>query len=260
MDYIVVKAFTLRNLSLTFKTIDRSLNLFYWPLLNIIVWGMTSVWVQQASNLNNFLATFLTVLIFWQITLRSGIDIAKNLLDEIITKNLINIFITPIDEDEWILSVILSSVISSTILIAFSGLMAWLIYSINIFHIGVWFLPFILVLMVSGWALGLFLCGLTIWLGRRGTDLIFTLGWLIAPFSAVYAPLNILPKIVQKVAIYLPMTYVFENIRFLLKSQSIVYSYLIFSILGSIFYFFISLLFFKFMFKRAKMKGLASLE
>jgi len=38
-------------------------DLFYWPLVDILLWGLTSVWIQQQNNVSDFPLIMLTALI-----------------------------------------------------------------------------------------------------------------------------------------------------------------------------------------------------
>src|SRR5271163_2061617 len=71
-------------------------DLFYWPLVDILLWGLTSVWIQNQSNMPNLPLILMTGLIFWQIAWRGSIDISVNLLQEFWTRNLVNMFSTPL--------------------------------------------------------------------------------------------------------------------------------------------------------------------
>jgi ABC-2 type transport system permease protein len=255
-----VWAIVLRHLLLTFRSLDRIFNVFYWPLLNIVLWGITSVWLQQQAKESHIIAMILTGLILWQIVFRVNLETAKSLFEEIINQNLVNLFSTPLTLREWIAAIMILGIINM-VLVMLCGIAAiWFLYGVNIFSLGWTLIPFMLLLLLSGWCIGFFICGLLIYWGMKAQDFIYTIGWLFAPFSAVYYPLAVLPGWVQSIARMLPMTYVFEGMRQVLKTGTISVSYLFLSFSLNILYLAGALYFFKHMFEKSKQKGLARLE
>ena len=75
-----IMAIVRRHFLLTFRRLDRILNVLYWPFLNIVLWGITSVWMQQSGGQPNLVAMILTGLILWQIVFRVNLEIAKGSL------------------------------------------------------------------------------------------------------------------------------------------------------------------------------------
>ncbi|MEN9654349.1 MAG: hypothetical protein RL235_461, partial [Chlamydiota bacterium] len=69
-----------------FLTIKRGMHqftdLFYWPLVDILLWGLTSTWVERQGHMHDVPLIIMTGLIFWQIIWRGSVDISVNLLQE----------------------------------------------------------------------------------------------------------------------------------------------------------------------------------
>ena len=66
-----------------FAKLDSLSELFYWPAIDILLWGMTSVWIQQQdSAIPEIALMILTALVFWQIIWRANYEISVNLLQE----------------------------------------------------------------------------------------------------------------------------------------------------------------------------------
>ncbi len=255
-----VWAIVIRHWRLTFRGFDRIFNVFYWPLLNIVIWGITSVWLQQQAKQPHIVAMILTGLIFWQIVFRVNLETAKSLFEELINQNLVNLFATPLTLYEWIVAIMLLGIINM-ILVMMCGITAvWFLYNFNMLVLGWSIIPFMLSLLISGWFIGFFICGLLIYWGVKAQDFIYTIGWTFAPFSAIYYPLEVLPQWVQYISRLLPMTYVFESMRYMLKNGTIPLSQLSLSYGLNVLYLIGSLLFFKRMFEKSKEKGLARLE
>lgn len=202
----------------------------------------------------------LTGLILWQIVFRVNLETAKGLFEELVNQNLINLFSTPLTLGEWIVAVMFLGVINMILMMICGILAVWALYGIQILSLGWSLLAYMISLLISGWSIGFFICGLLIYFGLKAQDFVYTIGWSFAPFSAIYYPLDVLPSWIQKISKCLPMTYVFESMRYTLKTGLISWHDLAISYVLNFLYLTASLLFFKYMFERSKEKGLARLE
>jgi len=96
--------------------------------------------------------------------------------------------------------------------------------------------------------------------GQKVQTIAWTMGFLFAPFSAVYYPLSQLPGWVQKIALWLPTTYVFEGMRTVIFTGKLDIVILAKSLGLNVIYLIGSLILFRFMFEKSRAKGLARLE
>ncbi len=255
-----IMAIVRRHFLLTFRRADRIINVLYWPFLNIVLWGITSMWMQQQSQNANIITMILTGLILWQIVFRVNLETAKGLFEELLSHNVVNLFSTPLSLAEWIVAMMILGVINLILVMVCCSLAVWLLYGINILVLGWSLIPFMLSLLIAGWFIGFFICGLLINWGLKAQDFVFTVGWVFAPFSAIYYPLNVLPHWLQVIGKCLPMTYVFEVMRGVLTNEPVPPYYLTMSFILDFIYLTLSLLFFWYMFENSRTKGLARLE
>lgn len=235
-------------------------DLFYWPFVDILLWGLTSIWIQHQNHVADLPLILMTALIFWQISWRGSIDIAFNILQELWHRNLVNLFSTPLKISEWIAGTILLCLCKLMITISFGSLVVYLLYSLNVFTLGWAFLPFAALLLMFGWSLGFFAAGIIIYWGHQVEMIAWMIAFLFAPFSAVFYPVDTLPLLVQKISWCLPTTYVFEGMRQILRGNSFPFTYLLYSISLNILYLMLAIFFFKWMFEKSRKKGLARLE
>ena len=129
-----IKAVILRHIILTFRDFHRFIDLIYWPLLEIVIWGFTARWVQssQEGQSSQISLALLTALIFWQVILRAQFEISLGFLDELWSHNLINLFSTPIKLSEWIIAVTIVGVVKCLFTFVFGAFVIWLLYSLII--------------------------------------------------------------------------------------------------------------------------------
>lgn len=235
-------------------------DLFYWPLVDILLWGLTSIWIKNQNDVPQLPLILMTGLIFWQVAWRGSIDISVNLLQEFWHRNLVNLFSTPLKLSEWICGTILLCLCKLGVTVAFGSLVVYLLYSLNVFTIGWAFLPFAALLFMFGWSLGFFAAGIIIYWGHQVEMFAWMIAFIFAPFSAVFYPVNILPEWAQVISWSLPTTYVFEGMRQILNGNPFPFSYFWTSLLLNCIFLMLSIFFFQNMFKKSRVKGLARLE
>lgn len=235
-------------------------DLFYWPFVDILLWGLTSIWIQTQHQSPLLPLILMTGLIFWQIAWRGSIDISVNLLQEFWNRNLVNLFSTPLKISEWIVGTILLCLCKLAITISFGALIVYLLYALNVFTLGWAFLPFAVLLLIFGWSMGFLAASVIIYWGHQVEMFAWMVAFVFAPFSAVFYPVNILPWWAQAIAWCLPTTYVFEGMREILQTHTFPMAYLWASLGLNILYLLASISLFHYMFKKSRVKGLGRLE
>jgi ABC-2 type transport system permease protein len=261
MNFNRVFAVVIRHLYAYRKNLDRLSDSFYWPTMDIVVWGLTSKWVASSqSNIPHFVLVLLTALVFWQVVWRANYEISVNLLEELWSQNLVNLFSSPLTIYEWIVAVMLIGFVKMLLTISFCAVVIFVLYALNIFAVGWLMLPFLACLLMSGWIMGFMGAAFIVVWGQKVQTMAWTMGFLFAPFSAVYYPLSVLPKQVQFVSQFLPTTYIFEGMRALLFKGEFPLLMLEKSLALNVIYLILALHFFVFMFKKSRDKGLARLE
>lgn len=239
-----IYALCLRHVYPLKRDFDLLSDMIYWPIIDTLLWGITSQWLGTAAGLQSVIATILIGLILWNVIWRSQSEISRNLIEEMWNNNLVNLFSTPISLKEWISGVILLSVSKTFFTIAILVPVIWLLYSVNFFSVGLWIIPFFLSCVMTGWWLGFLSAGIVIRHGPKVQTVVWTLPGILLPFSVVYFPLASLPTFLHPISYAIPTTYVFESMRALFLTGSINYTGLWISFILNILYVAISLLWF----------------
>lgn len=261
MNIYRVKAIILRHLYNFKHHLDRLSDSFYWPAIDIVLWGLTSQYIQSTGGeVSHIVLILLSGLVFWQVVWRGQYEITISFLEEVWSQNLVNIFSTPLTAGEWIAGVMFLGVIKMIITVSFAIFLVWLLYTINILNFGLLLIPFFINLLMMGWWVGLIVTGFLIMLGRQIQTLAWSGVFLLAPFSAIYYPVNTLPVWGQVIAKFLPSSYIFEGMRRVLLTGEIPDVNLGISFGLNLVYLILSYIFFKWCFKKSKEKGLARLE
>lgn len=254
-----VYAIILRDFINLRHSLDRLSDMFYWPIMDLFLWGLTGLYFAQLNKNYHSAEIILTGVVFWLIVWRAQYEINVNLLSELWDRNLVNIFASPLKVQEWALSAVIFGFLKMILSFSFISIIAFLLYQYNIFVYGFYLIPIILSLLLTGWTIGFFVSGFLIRYGEKIQTIAWTGSALIAPFSVIYFPLSILPNWAQKIAAFVPTSYIFEGMREILFKGVISYDKLFLSLALNIIYLILSILFFVWMFNKSRKLGLGRL-
>jgi len=210
--WLRISAIVLRYYYLHRRSVARIMEIFFWPVMNMLVWGYVTRYLQQVAA-PSAVIFLLGGVILWDILYRSQQGITLTITEEFWVKNIINIFIAPIRMAEIIAAICAVGVVKSLLTTLVLWMLAFLLYRYNLLDMGPALVPFFGNLLLFGWAVGLFTMALIFRYGRAAEALIWGVPFLIQPVSAVFYPVTILPGWLQKIAYLLPSTYVFEGMR-----------------------------------------------
>ncbi len=228
MSFARIAALIRRHLYLYQRSTPRIMEIFFWPLMDLLVWGFITVYLQRSDlRLPRFVTFFLGALILWDILYRAQQGISISFLEEVWSRNLVNLFVSPIRPCEFLAALMTLSVMKMLAAGAASALLAWLFYSFNLFIVGISLIPFVLNLLVMGWVIGIISMSAILRYGQEAEVLAWGLGFLIQPVAAVFYPVSILPVWIQPVALMVPASHVFEGMRAVLETGLIPYDSLI---------------------------------
>ena len=254
-------ALILRYMFLFRHSFDRLTDAFYWPTIDLVFWGLTSKYIIKTfSGKENIALILLSGLIFWWVIWRSQYEITVNILEDLWDKNFINIFVSPIRFSEWVISLLLLGILKSFLSLGFMATVAFLLYKINIFFFGFHLIPFVFLLIISGWWVGFIVAGIILRYGTRIQTLAWSLVAIFGPFSGIFFPTSALPEWAQKVSSFIPMSYIFEGMREVIATGHISLDKIVVSLLLNVFYISLALLFLKASFKKRFDQGLIGLS
>lgn len=252
-----IKAIIIRHLLIWPRNLDQITDIFWWPVLELVVWGLFTVYLTKNNISSPSLVTFLLGgVMFWSVISQSQQQTSLIFLRDAWDRNLLNVFSTPITIWEYFLGGLLVSMIKFVVSLIVLVFLAYFLYAFNIFRLGWYFVPLLFNLCLFGWAIGLVITGLIVRFGWKVSSFAWTIISIFQPFSAVFYPLSTLPAWAQKIGLALPSTYIFEGMRSVLFKGSMDINYLVISFILNIVYLVLALLFYRWMFKVAMEKGL----
>ncbi len=254
-------AIVLRHTRMWRRDINYILGNFYWPILDILIWGFLGSWIaqSQAASLHNYETAALLGILLWQMVGRGGNIIVLTMSEELWSNNIVNLFSLPLTITEWMIGSILFCAIMSSIVAAFCMIVMFALYKVAFWSTLWTYLIFIPPCFFCSIWLGFTCLQIITTLGKRGVELGFVVGWFLLPFSGAYYPIDVLPAWGQKLSALIPMSYIFEGMRKYTMYQQDPAAYLLKGYLLSILYAVIAMLIFVYCFNRSKQKGLARL-
>ncbi|MEJ1156983.1 ABC transporter permease [Prosthecomicrobium sp. N25] len=204
----------LRHWYLLRSSWPRTIELVYWPTVQMLTWGFVQSYISQKSSFFAGVAgTFIGALLLWDILLRSQQGFTFAFLEEMWARNLGNVLMSPLRPSEFLVSLGVASLIRLAVGMVPVVLLAMPIFGYNLFGLGFGLAVFFANLMLMGWSLGIVICGLLLRQGMGAESIAWSLMFLVMPITCVYYPVTTLPAWVQPLAWALPSTYVFEGMR-----------------------------------------------
>ncbi len=252
-----ILALASRHLMLYKRSPQRIMEIIYWPVLDVVLWGFITLYLNRyQSGLPSVVAFFLGALILWDILFRAQQGVCISFLEEIWSRNLLNLFVSPLRPIEFLASTMLISIAKVILSSAATVLLALLLYDFNIFTIGLSLVPFVLNLILMGWAIGVFTTAIILRYGQQAEVLAWGLVLLFMPVSAVFYPVSILPSFLQGIAKFIPASHIFEGMRTVITGGVFPARELFWSLGLNVLYLIVSLNFFFWMFGVVKRRGL----
>jgi ABC-2 type transport system permease protein len=184
--------------------------------MQMIIWGFVSQHFSSSSPELTAGGILISVVLVWDCLFRSHISYTLSFLEELWSRNLGNLFVSPLRPRELIAALATISMMRTLIGMLPAALLAIPFFGVSVFDMGLPLLGFFLNLVLTGWAISQFVTGILIRYGLGAESLTWVLPFLIAPFSCIYYPLSTLPEWMQSIAVFIPTTYVFEGMRTLL--------------------------------------------
>ena len=217
-----IGAMTVRYWYVLRSSWPRLLELVYWPAMHMILWGLLQMYLYRYYDAESAKAgipisgMLVGAVLLWDVLSRGQFGFTFSFLEEMWSRNIASLMISPIRPWELAASLMIMSLIRLLIGMVPVTALAFLLFSFNIYALGFSLVPFFFNLVLASSALGLLIAGLVLRNGLGAESLSFSIMFLLLPLSCVYYPVTILPVWLQPLAWSIPPTYVFEAMRWAL--------------------------------------------
>jgi ABC-2 type transport system permease protein len=210
-----VKTIVLRYVLLHVRAPARLLDIFFWPVMELFLWGFFTVYMRN-NNLDpsgRMLIMLINALFFWDLLFRSQQAVSIAFMEELWTRNVMNLLISPLKSWEWVAGSCLYGVIKTFVIVATLMLLAAGLYRFQPGALGFTFIPLAANLLLMGWSMGLLTTGLLLRWGHGAEALVWGVPFLVQPFSAIFYPLSVYPAWLRPLCLLLPSTHAMEGMR-----------------------------------------------
>lgn len=250
-----IKAIIMQELYITKHSMEVIVDLFYFSVITVIAWGFISIYLTGDSN--SLAGHYLLIgMILWEIIRIIQYSISVGALWNIWSRNLSNMFITPLSLAEYMTAQLISGIIKAFVLFLIISVISAFLFEFNIFQLGIINLMIYFInLTIFAWTAGLIILAFIFRYGTRIQALAWGLIFIFQPLTAVFFPVKVLPVLLQKISYFIPATHIFEAARGNLLDSSTNWNLINLAFLENIVYLVVSLWFFNFMFNRSKETG-----
>lgn len=192
----------------------RMLPMIAWVTIDIVLWGFITRYLNSVSgNHVDFVPQLLGAVLFWDFFTRVMLGVTMAFLEDVWSRNFLNMFATPLSITEYVSGLVLTSIATSAIGLVLMLILATAVFGLPLLSLGLLLIPYLLVLFLFGIALGIFSSALVLRLGPASEWIVWPIPALLSPFAGVFYPLSTLPEWMQMIGRLLPPSYVFEGMR-----------------------------------------------
>jgi ABC-2 type transport system permease protein len=256
MNPRIVGALVLRYTYLFRRSVPRLLEMVFWPVMDLLVWGFVTAYLMRLNPGVPGLVTFLLgAMIFWDILYRSQQGISISFLEDLWSRNLLNVFVAPVRVREFLAATCVVGLIKVCVIVVVLVVISRAMYGFDLMALGLSLIPFFVNLVLMGWVLGMCTVALILRYGMAVEALAWAIPFLIQPLSAVFYPVNVLPAWLQPVAWCVPATHVFEGMRQMMRGEALPVDLLVRAFALNAIYLVAAGWFFAFMFRSARVRG-----
>jgi len=227
-----IGAVILRHWYLIAGSWPRFLDLCYWPMVQMILWGFIQTFlVQQSSFFAQAGGVLLAAVMLWDVLFRGQIGLAISFFEEVYSRNLGHLLATPLRIGEYMTALMIVSLLRTVVGLFPATLFAIWFFGFSLYSLGLALAAFFFSLIAFGWGIGLFVSGLVMRYGLGAESFAWAFIFALAPLCGIYYPTTILPDWLQAIAALLPASHIFNGMRAVLIEHTVRIDLLVYAML-----------------------------
>ena len=210
-----------RHLVIVRRVPFRLFDILLWPVVDVILYGSIGVFVtDQSSAAAQSSATYMLAgIMLFHFLYQTQVANSTAFLEETWSRNLLNIMTTPVTELEYAVGISVIGLLKLVVGIGMVAICGIVLYSFNLFDLGLALIPIAGSLMVMGWAVSMFVIGLVLRFGQAAEAWTWGILFVIMPLSGIFYPVSSLPPVLRPIGELLPTTYAFAAARAVLDGH-----------------------------------------
>src|SRR4051812_33779680 len=185
-----IAAIGLRQFFLMRGSVTRTVPLFVWVAIDMVLWGFITKYLNTVASPGfNFVPVLLGAVLLWDFFTRVMQGVTMAFLEDVWSRNFLNLFASPLSIAEYLTGLVLSSIATSAVGLGVMLLIATAVFGLSFFALGSLLVPFVLTLFVFGIAMGIVGCGIVLRLGPSAEWFIWPIPGMLSPFAGVFYPI-----------------------------------------------------------------------
>lgn len=204
----------MRQYYATLHSGHRIFEVFFWPVVDILLWGFLTVYLRDATTSVSLpVGALLGGALLWDVIFRGQLAVGVSFLEESWTRNVLNIMATPTRPIEYVIGAVALGMLKLAVGWLLAAAIAFFAYAFAITSLGIALLPFLANVLLTGIVLGLIVLAIVVRYGQGVEVLAWGIAFLLLPISAVFFPVSVLPAPLRLVAWVWPASHIFEGMR-----------------------------------------------
>jgi ABC-2 type transport system permease protein len=251
-----IYALVLRHVHIWRSSVMRLVDSIYWPAVQMVMWGfLTQFLLPQTSYVAQAAGVLLSGLLLWEVVVRGNLSLSIAFLEEMWSRNLGHLFVSPIRSWEMATGIIIAALLRTLLGMVPVSLMAWAFFGYSVYSLGLPLVAFFAILQMFSWSIGLAMSGLVMRVGQSAESFAWAAVFILMPVSGVYYPISVLPDWLQAIAYGLPTSYVFEGMRSILADGVVHWDLLVLAFGLSVVYLVVGFQVFQWFFRLSRRAG-----
>src|SRR3989338_1834216 len=129
-----INAMILRYLYLNKRSVSRTLEVIFWPVMELLVWGFLTLYIQSLAQteISKIIIFLINAMIFWDVLYRSQQGVSISIVEDIWTQNIINLLVSPLKIWEWLVATFIYGAGKILMITAILAMIAFGLYHFNL--------------------------------------------------------------------------------------------------------------------------------
>src|SRR5438105_12395018 len=131
-----VRALIRRHAYLLLKSWPRLVSMAYYPTVTMVLWAFVTIYLKPTNEfLRDAPGFFIGAVLLWDVLFRGQLGVSLSFFEELYSRNLGNLFVSPLRPWELIFGQLVMSVLRTLIGVGGAALCAWLLFRYSLFSL-----------------------------------------------------------------------------------------------------------------------------
>ncbi|MFH0875699.1 MAG: ABC transporter permease [archaeon] len=243
-----------RDLKIVLRLKWRLVEVFYFPITSVIIWGFFTVWTKQYAIEAGF--ALLAINIFWSFAYQSQSGTNMQLMEDRWNEEFKRLITTPLRSGEYLIGKAFSSLVFTLLSFITTILLSYYAFGYTIISNNlILFAILALITVCASLGIGILIASFITVYGNEYSFFSWSVMQVFMLFSAPFFPVATYPLYLQYISKIIPFTWVFESIRSIAMTGSAPQEYIIKGVILGVLYLTFSVPIYSLAIERARKTG-----